>query len=317
MREMILNEASFSCDVQSIANVAPLLTDLARGLAALINERVAEPALRMTRFLYDIPCARDGSLYDAITILQREGRYVEESRLLRRLAQKVPLIGGLPQDVVDLARLRQSLRVDGEGGDALMICIACTGIAVSSPSDEAWDNFTLSVDFLELIGEEFREGSEVIDNVARAEHARPIIENHNKVVRASINPRSFWDAKEGMFLGLRFLPGVRRQIEEVDEATLRVVMSRLVSIDAAALKWRQNRAQSLPEWQCKVTPESESTMKNADCVRARTFVTTSGRSEVFELHARFGSGGRIHLWLDDADRAVEVGYIGPHLPLAT
>lgn len=36
---------------------------------------------------------------------------------------------------------------------------------------------------------------------------------------------------------------------------------------------------------------------------------------IFEWHARFGSGGRIHLRFDASIREVEIGYVGRHLPL--
>ena len=43
-------------------------------------------------------------------------------------------------------------------------------------------------------------------------------------------------------------------------------------------------------------------------------MSSLGTRETFEWHARFGDG-RIHLRFDPQSREVEIGYIGPHLPL--
>ena len=48
---------------------------------------------------------------------------------------------------------------------------------------------------------------------------------------------------------------------------------------------------------------------------ARMFRSHDGTRKLFEWHAKFGSL-RIHLLFDAGFRTVEIGYIGPHLPLA-
>ena len=56
-------------------------------------------------------------------------------------------------------------------------------------------------------------------------------------------------------------------------------------------------------------------MKNRFFREARMFQSHRGTREIFEWHARFGDGGRIHLRFDPPSKEVEIGYIGPHLPL--
>ena len=46
----------------------------------------------------------------------------------------------------------------------------------------------------------------------------------------------------------------------------------------------------------------------------RMFRSHDGTLRLFEWHAKFG-GMRIHLVFDADSRTVEIGYIGPHLPL--
>ena len=70
-----------------------------------------------------------------------------------------------------------------------------------------------------------------------------------------------------------------------------------------------------PRWKCNVTPESDSVMNNATLRESRRFGSHYGTRELFEWHARFGSGGRIHLRFNPHAREVEIGYIGQHLPL--
>ena len=64
-----------------------------------------------------------------------------------------------------------------------------------------------------------------------------------------------------------------------------------------------------------MTPESSTVMKNHKLREERRFRSQTGAIELFEWHARFGSGGRIHLRFDPASREVEIGYIGNHLPI--
>ena len=72
---------------------------------------------------------------------------------------------------------------------------------------------------------------------------------------------------------------------------------------------------AMPSWTRKVTPESQPVMNDPRLREERRFRSHRGTRELFEWHARFGSSGRIHLRMDPSSREVEIGYIGPHLPL--
>ena len=65
-----------------------------------------------------------------------------------------------------------------------------------------------------------------------------------------------------------------------------------------------------------VRPEGQTVMTTPKLREARRFASLTGRREVFEYHTSFGKGGRIHLRVDAAQRQVEIGYIGGHLPTA-
>lgn len=98
----------------------------------------------------------------------------------------------------------------------------------------------------------------------------------------------------------------------MDAGLLSVVMNRLAQLNEAAGEWDAGPA---PSWPCKVTPENETTMANRRLRQARVFRSTAGTYEIFEWHARFGAGGRIHMRFDATKLIVEIGYIGVHLPL--
>jgi hypothetical protein len=66
MREMIFNDASVAVPANSVREIAPLLADVARGMAILVTAKRVLPALRMRRHLYDVQCAADGTLFDAV-----------------------------------------------------------------------------------------------------------------------------------------------------------------------------------------------------------------------------------------------------------
>ena len=71
----------------------------------------------------------------------------------------------------------------------------------------------------------------------------------------------------------------------------------------------------MPQWGSNVTSESKSVMKTPKLRDARKFRSRKGSSELFMWHARFGNSGRIHLHFEASTYEVEIGYIGPHLPL--
>lgn len=316
MREMILNQASVKVGGQTVAVVGPKLADVAQGMALLITKDVVERFLRMRCFLHEIPCADDGNLYDVVNWMQRQGRYVEEVRFLLRLAQKVPLLLDLPPDVMGKFRSCQAKELDAASGEALLLCVINGGVAISLPIETAWDTDRLSVCFLELVSDdEISESTDTIDNVARVTHAEAIVARHASIRRKDLTPPTFWASKDELFPFLRFAPGVRAQVEASDVWTFQILVNRFCALNDSAAHWNEQGA-ALPVWQCNVTPESEKTMKNKKCVAARTFESMTGKEEIFELHARFGSGGRIHLLLHATERRVEIGYVGPHLPVA-
>ena len=189
------------------------------------------------------------------------------------------------------------------------MCAITDWIAVGFPSDLVWDKDQLTVSFDELLPDEnFQETSETIDNLARSTHANLICERHSAALLDQ-DPLAVWKQKDDAFPNLLFGPDVKPPPE-----ILGVAIRRLSEIDKSAAEWR-NVGGPAPPWTCRVTPESESVRNNATLLNERRFRSGCGTQELFEWHARIGSGFRIHLRFDAETYKVEIGYIGPHLPL--
>ena len=95
---------------------------------------------------------------------------------------------------------------------------------------------------------------------------------------------------------------------------LPTLVNRLADLDQTASAWMVDGGDA-PIWTTKVTPESRSVMNHPRLREARRFRSSSGARVLFEWHARFGKGERIHLRFEAREREIEIGYVGKHLPL--
>ena len=311
MREMVLNHASLGSPDQHTALV--WLKDVTEGMTLLVRDKIAERSLRMRQPLPETLCLSNWSLWDALQELKKGGAR-DEHLFFVRLASKVPLLSDIDQEVADRFLACEAETLPPEDGEPLVLCAITDGIAVGFPSDAVWDCDQLTIRFNEMLPDgNIGEASEMIDNLTRSSHAQPICERHSASLRDQLpNSRSLWKDKEQAFPNLIFGPDVERQIERLN--TLKRVVQCLESLDKSVGEWRVTGG-AMPSWTCEVTPESQSVMNDPRLREERRFRSHRGTRELFELHARFGSGGRIHLRIDPSSRKVEIGYIGPHLPL--
>ena len=119
-----------------------------------------------------------------------------------------------------------------------------------------------------------------------------------------------------MFPHLIFGQDVEDHLAELNAGWLPTLVNRLTELDETAAEWVAVGGDA-PPWKCKVTPESQSVRdyKRGKLLEARTFLAAGGERVLFEWHARFGSGARIHLRFDASAREIEIGYAGVHLPV--
>ena len=284
------------------------LQDVSTGMAELVRNKVAQSSLRMPRPLQEVDCLPGYSLFDAYQDVRRDGER-ETYLFLMGLSAKVPLLSEVRVDVKDRFLACEAQHLPPEDGEPLVFCAITDGIAVGFPSEPAWDGDRLSVSFNELLPDGRLEAcSETIDNLTRSVHARPICACHRVSVLQGQSPAGRWERRDDVFPHLTFGPDVKPPPE-----FLGVVVKRLAELDESAAEWHTVGG-AAPRWKSKVTPESDRLMKDKKLREARRFRSRRGTHELFEWHARVGSGMRIHLRFDADTKEVEIGYVGPHLP---
>ena len=311
MRQMVLNHASVYAPDEERRAVLDWLVDLARGISELVRSKVVESAWRMRKTPEFIPCCENYSLMDALLEL-RGGKYREESRILLRLSTKTPVWTEVGAEVEGQFLLCRHQSLPADQGEPLVLCAIANWVAVGLPSQPIWDQDRLSVEFEELLPDEtWNPASEEIDNLTRSDHAAMICQRHQERLARGANPSSLWANRLEAFPALLFGPGVEQNLR--DHANkLTTIVGKLISLNHAAAEWK-NTGGPAPDWRTKVTDE---TNLKPRLLKLRRFPSDHGTIELFTWHARFGSGGRIHLRFDATAQEVEIGYIGPHLPLS-
>lgn len=320
MREMVLNHASLSAPDKYTA--LSWLKDLVIGIKAFTDNQVAPRALRRSDELTEIQCYPYESLWDAYQDLREGGR--TEYLFLMRLVAKSPLLKDVDQEIKDRFRLCEAVGCDAktlspEDGKPLVLCAITDAIAVGFPSEPIWERDQLDISFNELIEDSTGEISELevsetIDNLTQTAHAKPILERHRANLRKCSSYKELWSNRVAIFPNLLFSPGVERQLERLDHALLRTIVNKLASLDEAAGEWPVKGGPS-PRWRSHVTDETDSVKNNPKLRDARSFRSRNGSNKLFMWHARYGNSGRIHLRFDASTYEMEIGYIGPHLPL--
>ena len=304
MREMILNHVSLTSPDRHTA--LSWLKDLAIGMIQL--KRIAQSSLRTRLPEHEIWITPGFSLSDAYVALKLSGAR-EEARFLMRLSTKSPLLCEVESDVRNRFLGCEGRQIPPEDCEPLILCAIANWIAVGFPSDAVWDKDQLTVSFDELLSDEsLQETSKTIDNLTRCEHARPIYERYRTTL-INQDPPAVWEKRETMFPNLDFGPDVKPPSGILD-----VALGKLAELDNSVAEWR-NVGGAAPRWHCEVTRESESVRNNAVLLNKRRFRSRHGARELFEWHARIGSRFRIHLRFDAETKKVEIGYIGPHLPV--
>ena len=305
MREMVLNHASLTSPDRHTALC--WLKDLAIGMTQL--RRIAQSSLRTHLPIHEIRILSDFSLFDAYIALKKTGAR-DESVFLMRLSTRYPLLSEVESEVRARFLACEGRRIPLEDCEPLILCAIANWIAIGFPSDFIWDKDQLTVSFDELLPDgSFQETSETIDNLARSTHANSICDRHRAAFLEYQDSSVAWGQRDKAFPNLFFGPDV-----EPPPEILGVAIRRLSEIDKSAAEWR-NVGGPAPPWTCRVTPESESVRNNATLLNERRFRSRHGTRELFEWHARVGSGFRIHLRFDAETQEVEIGYIGPHLRL--
>ncbi len=312
----MLNHASLTSPNRHIA--VEWLRYVTTGMTILTQHMIAESVLRMCRSHAEIPCMPGWSLWDALLEMQKAGAR-EEFILFSKLTSKVPLLSDISSDVENRFRFCEARTLPSPDGDPLVLAAISSGILVGFPSEPVWDTHQLAVTFDEMLpGGSIEEATETTDNLTRAEHAQLILERHRSLVRDGLREfrsgAALWDARGEAFPNLVFGPDVEDHLASLNTGLLGTIVRKLASLDDSAGRWREVGGPA-PSWGSKVTDESDSVINHDGLREARRFRSLDGTRQLFTWHARYGSSGRIHLRFEPHSYEIEIGYIGPHLPL--
>ena len=257
MREMVLNHTSVTAPDQHTS--VDWLKDIAAGMAELVLRGVVSKTLRTTQAIENIPILRisDWHLSDARQELQKQ-RTWEEYLFLMELVTKVPLILDIDKDIAGRFRGCQAKTLPAEDGEPLIMCAITDWVAVGFPSEPVWDNDEVTVIFEELISDGndvvIEEASEIIDNLTRSTHARPIFERHRQAFHPFPNSESLWNAREGAFVNLVFAPEVKHRLDSLNYIAWTKVANALYQMESGNLSNVKGVSEGVSEFRIRFGP---------------------------------------------------------------
>ncbi|MFJ5259407.1 hypothetical protein ACIQAC_02850 [Streptomyces sp. NPDC088387] len=201
-------------------------------------------------------------------------------------------------------------RHDGEKARGLGAAHFMDGIAVSLPVAPEWETSSVSLDRSELV--------ELDDGLLEFEHetvdvrhvsALPHVDEYRAWIRESslaraATGRQIWERRADLYPHLQFLPRTEGHLTDLDPRWVVPARGCLERLEAAVALW-DPATRHEPEWQTKVTPESQT--RREVC----RFSDLDRERRLFELHARFTPGmGRIYFRLVPEEGAIRLAHIG-------
>ena len=190
------------------------------------------------------------------------------------------------------------------------------GVAASLASDERWCRPVIDIRHLWLDGEaqEQTENGQVV-NVSRPADAEATTDRLYRIWksamwhrRSSLSHRTSSEALAS-FRHLVFGMDVAKQFRGLAVEDRRVVWGKFIELDSAVREWRRGKAKlpAVPG----VRSEGKATMDQFG--HGRVYRDRHGEDATYELHVSAGSR-RVHFRIEPAGRAIEIGYVGKHLP---
>ncbi len=308
MREMIFNHASVGAYDSGIGEASQCLRDVVSGIGQTVKCGATSTTLWIACSYHDIRCQPGYSLHEVW--LRLRVQHPDEFKFFGGLIDKSKFL-----DPARLTLYEERTLPEGDGLPLIFSAIA-DGVLIGFPSGERWMSDQIPVKFYELLPNgNPTERSEEVDQLTHFSHADPICDRHRSYMAAGIgnSPSELWEKRRDVFPHLQFGADVERHL--LSEANhLPEIIKKLDSLNQSGKEWAETGG-AVPPWKTQVTPESIGVRSDPKLLNKRYFRSSSGSRELFEWHARFSHGGRIHLRFDAESRVIEIGYIGPHLPL--
>lgn len=309
MRELVLNDACLPGGALSVPEAAGMVADVERGLLRLISRRHALQSMRLSASTDQVMVAPGVTL--AAALMHLLASTDDAGRLMTRLATKYPVENDVEHG--EFEALVEWTIPAHPGSLPLVLCARSGRIAVTISDDAAW-----TVDPLHLAVAKDPDASATttaveVDNVFSDASAEALAMRLTAALAAVATPAELWRDRAVLFPNLDFGPGVEGDLADLQATEYDSAVSRLGEIERAVGAWRPG--DGYPAYASSVTYESKRTMREYGY--RRVFRSSDGSDRTFERHARLANGYRLHLREVPAARRVEIGYIGPHLPIVT
>jgi hypothetical protein len=308
--DIILNELSLHAPVQDIRTAREMMSSFIQTVIAARKKGItafrAHADLNNELLAPDYPVNR-----------WRNDREVnpDERRYFGRLQTKYPYLVGY-KELADKNQL-YSFTYEESRADGLGAAYHLEALSISFRSHERWhvSRINLVAEWMDEEDEGIRTENISINHVSCTDH---ITEHESWITercRASIRSGTdMWNRRTDLWSSLIFCESVGSQLQSLGERDpmLPQVWRRLNCLQEYCQRW-ESGAFNKDELQCTASLESESTMQQAQYVRARTFHCPDGEDRVFEWHVKISlNAWRIYFYPLPSTKQIIVGYIGVH-----
>ncbi|MCA1376996.1 MULTISPECIES: hypothetical protein [unclassified Bradyrhizobium] len=321
MADYVFNSATLDPPYPTRADAEPHLASLLEGLAALDAASEVLPTLRLPNDPWYIALVRhpDGS---EITLGEVAHAFYgtanhDYATFFDQLNRAIPSDAGLEENVIDellqiapekpAAGYEESFPSIQAAGFDSVLCAVTNSILVGLFRSRLWD--------FDSMGFLSKEVAYCFDHIAIPGHATAIANRRTQLARIDLTSRNFWERKSEAFPHLAFGLDIESQIGKFSATLLPLLFRRLSELDNLARAWRESANGRPPAMLPPITGESAPTM--ARYANARRFRGEDGVVRTFEDHVWVDRTHRVHIFLHDNEKKIEVGYVGRHLPISS
>ncbi|MER9546121.1 hypothetical protein NKI72_29445 [Mesorhizobium sp. M0437] len=318
MSEYVFNTASNDPAEATLHTGNALVATLLRTLAEL-DSQLPGPVrpIKLPHNPWDLIIAHDAkgipiSLGEIVSTFYESGSTRDLAAFFDALLCYAPAVEQLDESAIDaVLRLSPTGPVPGyeniyqavcDAGYDAMQCVVTGGTLVSLAHNR-W-NFDHAV-------VECGTGRAELDHASRPGHVEAIVLRKQDAARVAVTRQNFEAIRETAFPTLMWGRDVTDQIMTFPAEYLGLAFARLASLDDLVQRWRASGAAQVDPGSMVLRNESDLTMDNYG--DQRRFRAASGEIRTYEKHIWIDRGNRIHFILDQTLRAIEIGYIGPHL----